>query len=446
MTSLTFYGGVGEIGGNKILLEDGDTRVFLDFGQPFTFGEDFFTGYLAPRERFGLRDYFALKLMPEIPGLYSEKVLEPTDFPYSQPEFDAVFISHIHYDHVAHLSFLDEEIPVYLGETALRMLESWTTTMRNSFGEHPFHTFKTGDRLKVGSLEIEPVHVDHSTPSAYGFIIHTSEGSIAYTGDFRLHGPHAWMSRDFIERLEKETLEALICEGTRVAPVEKRENLSEEGVFKRADRLIKQAKGLVITTFYGRDIDRMKTYHELAKRNNRRFVVSAKTAHLLKALVSDPGIDVPDPTGDEHMLIYSRDMLRRDAWERALLDEHAGACVTSEYIREHQEEIILHLDFTQLTELIDIRPKEGSIFINSLSEPFEEDDIEDEIKNNWLSFFNLPRYQAHASGHCSKEEIFQALRKAKARSVFPVHTEHPEMFKEVAKEAVVVEKERTYRL
>ena len=33
VTSLTFYGGVNEIGGNKILLEDKDTRVFLDFGK-----------------------------------------------------------------------------------------------------------------------------------------------------------------------------------------------------------------------------------------------------------------------------------------------------------------------------------------------------------------------------------------------------------------------------
>jgi hypothetical protein len=27
-TTLTFYGGVNEIGGNKILLRDGDTKVF----------------------------------------------------------------------------------------------------------------------------------------------------------------------------------------------------------------------------------------------------------------------------------------------------------------------------------------------------------------------------------------------------------------------------------
>jgi hypothetical protein len=30
-TTLAFYGGVNEIGGNKILLQDGDTRVFFDF-------------------------------------------------------------------------------------------------------------------------------------------------------------------------------------------------------------------------------------------------------------------------------------------------------------------------------------------------------------------------------------------------------------------------------
>ena len=36
MVSLTFYGGVDEIDGNKVLLEDGDAWVFFDFGQSFT--------------------------------------------------------------------------------------------------------------------------------------------------------------------------------------------------------------------------------------------------------------------------------------------------------------------------------------------------------------------------------------------------------------------------
>ena len=32
---LTCFGGVGEIGGNKVLLEDNDTKVLLDFGAGF---------------------------------------------------------------------------------------------------------------------------------------------------------------------------------------------------------------------------------------------------------------------------------------------------------------------------------------------------------------------------------------------------------------------------
>ena len=57
-TYLTFYGGVNEIGGNKILLEDKKVRIFLDFGQSFTMGKEYFTGWLRPRAINGLGDYF----------------------------------------------------------------------------------------------------------------------------------------------------------------------------------------------------------------------------------------------------------------------------------------------------------------------------------------------------------------------------------------------------
>jgi len=75
MTKLTFYGGVNEIGGNKILLYDRGTKVFFDFGQSFTMGEGYFTGWLAPRNLYGLKDYFEFDLLPKIKGLYSKKQL-----------------------------------------------------------------------------------------------------------------------------------------------------------------------------------------------------------------------------------------------------------------------------------------------------------------------------------------------------------------------------------
>src|SRR5207247_7857019 len=78
VAKLSFYGGVGEIGGNKILVEDRDARIWLDMGAPFDLGEEDFVEFLQPRERFGLRDYFAPDLMKRSPGLYPTDALHPT--------------------------------------------------------------------------------------------------------------------------------------------------------------------------------------------------------------------------------------------------------------------------------------------------------------------------------------------------------------------------------
>ena len=64
MVFLTFYGGVNEIGGNKILLEDKDTKIFLDFGKGFTSLGNYFEEYLAPRSSNGILDLNKLKLLP----------------------------------------------------------------------------------------------------------------------------------------------------------------------------------------------------------------------------------------------------------------------------------------------------------------------------------------------------------------------------------------------
>ena len=48
MTSITFLGGVNEIGGNKFLLEDGDTKLFLDFGMSFKQSGRYFSEFLSP--------------------------------------------------------------------------------------------------------------------------------------------------------------------------------------------------------------------------------------------------------------------------------------------------------------------------------------------------------------------------------------------------------------
>jgi len=435
MVKITLYGGVAQIGGNKILIEDRDTRVFFDFGEPFNMKDKYFTDFLTPREgRFGLRDYFHFDLMPKIPGLYGEKWLKDKDPEYRPPEFDAVFISHMHFDHAMHLKYVDERIPVHLGATADTIRRSWETTSlgRSTCGDHEFKTFRTGDRVKVGSLEVEPVHVDHSTPGAYGFIIHTSEGCVVYTGDFRLHGPRNDMTKEFVQKAAREKPVALLCEGTRVTDKDPRKNMSEEGVRREADRLISSTRRMAVVSFYPKDVDRMRSFRDVAKSTGRKFVVSAKVAHLLKMLQDDPHIDAPDPLKDPNMLVYVRRMARPEKvrYEKEYLDMMPGCghVVDSDYVRDHQGELMFHTDFSQLTELIDIKPSRGSLFLRSKSEPFEEDDVQEAVLQNWVISFGFDFKNAHASGHASMGEVFDVVRRISPKTVIPVHTEHPELF------------------
>ena len=53
-TNITFYGGVHEIGGNKFLVEDKGTRIFLDFGMQMGKVNQYYSEYLQPRNLNGM--------------------------------------------------------------------------------------------------------------------------------------------------------------------------------------------------------------------------------------------------------------------------------------------------------------------------------------------------------------------------------------------------------
>lgn len=431
MPRLTCYDGVGRIGGNKFLLEDRDARIFLDMGQAFDLlGKYFVDPWLIPRQRFGLRDYFALNLMPRLPGLYDEEKLLNSGMDGEPPAFDGVFISHCHFDHIYHIQFLHREIPVHLGETARIITQTWDdTSPRMNLGPHDYRTFRTGSVIDVHGLEVEPIHVDHSVPGAYGFLIHTSEGTLAYTGDLRRHGPHGEMTDQFLEAVAEARPIALLTEGTRMAPEERRKEYSEEEVYEGAADIIREAGDrLVVTTFYPRDIDRMRTFYMAAAETGREFIASSRTAFLLKALEADTGLQFPRVFRDFQAKAYFREMDKASRWERELKEELGDRAVDARYIHEHQGEVVLQLDFTHITELVDIDPTSGSHFIHSKSEPFQEDDIQDAVLRAWLERFGLHYHQLHASGHVSRSELESMVKQLKPGKVIPIHTEHPELF------------------
>lgn len=437
MVSLTFYGGLNEIGGNKILLEDKKSRIFLDFGQSFSLLDDYFVpeSYLTPRERFGLKDYFEFGLMPPLEGLYNEEALAHTRLEYQkEPKFDAILITHAHNDHVAHLKYVHPDIPIYMGEATKRILESTAETTRQKFWgeESDIRTFRTGQELSIGDIKATPVHVDHSVPGAYGFVIETGEGNVAYSGDLRAHGRRPDLTEDFLKKAEGSDPRALLIEGTRVARTETRKNHTEEFVHEQSLAVAAEQEGLVLAMRYPKDLDRMQTFYEIAKESGRTLVISLKTAHLMEALAEDEALRLPKPFGDKHIAVYERKLKNYPAWQKDRLD----ACVQADWVHENQRNLIFELDFYYFGELVDVQPARGAC-IHSMSEPFEEDpmsQIGDEVLRNWLAHFGMDHHQLHASGHASKPEIMRMIGRVAPKRVFPIHTHAPELFSEAGVE------------
>lgn len=488
MVRIDFYGGVDEIGGNKILIGSDSTSIFLDFGMSFNKANDYFSEFLQPRKGNGIMDFIEMGLLPRIKGIYRDDYLRHTGLnSQGKPSVDGLLLSHAHMDHSAYIHHLRHDIPLYMTEESQLILKVIEDTSAVSFGENleykkTFH-FTAKKRVEgykrlsgkdaklkrelnivdpyknfeIGNFTIRSAPVDHSLPGAAAFIIENSEETIIYTGDLRFHGRRPEITKKFVKEAKKANPNVMISEGTRIdSPITE----TEEDIEIRAKNIISEFKGLVIVNFPVRDLDRLLTFYKVAKDSDRTLVVNLKQAYMLKLFtgrgypeLEDVEVYIPKRgwglIGDDSFVCFDGEWLcgsQMDPshkfsdyknWEKEFIEGENS--VNYMDLREEPEKYIFRCDFFELKELIDVKP-ENAVYIKSVTEPFDEEMEFDEKRiMNWLNHFNLlPVHKMHVSGHASGTELLDMIREVQPEVLYPVHTEHKELFKVLEDDGVKV--------
>lgn len=81
-----------------------------------------------------------------------------------------------------------------------------------------------------------------------------------------------------------------------------------------------------------------------------------------------------------------------------------------------------------------------------MSEPFSEEDVEDDVMHNWIDHFKMQFHQLHASGHMSKDELIEMVNHIKPKRAFPVHTENQKLFRSLCSSIEITKQEKEYIL
>ena len=403
-------------------------------------------------------------------GLYSKLGPDWNIDKEASPPISAVFISHAHTDHYQYVSLLNRKIPIYIGSCGKNIVLARKIIERNTLISNltnlDFKEFRTYHKIRIDDVTIIPIHVDHSIPSAYGFVVETPEGVLAYTGDFRRHGFKSELTNDFVNYIRDhyDRIDVLLCEGTHIL-----ESYfdKEKDVMQKIKDVVLRSKRLIIGDFSDTDFDRFRTYYSVISESNRKLVVTLKQAVILLAMNCCIGLEKPNILDSEFIRILIPNKKRYSSWEKKLMAFFAGeisandlpsdmAVIKNELskgsnyselsdklisyadIAKNPDDYILISSFHSFSDLRQIRPPGGSIYILSTSEPFnEERELQYERLLNWLSFFGIPLIKAHTSGHATPIDIKEIITAISPKTVVPVHTEHPEMFANMFRESNV---------
>ena len=390
---ITFLGGLNEIGKNMTLFECDNDMFLLDCGMAFPDGEMLGVDMVIP------------------------------DFTYVERNRDkikGIVLTHGHEDHIGALPYLFRKLnfPIYGTPLTLGLVES-------KLKEHglqskvKLNSVKPGQRIKLGCMSIEFIHVNHSIPDSVGLAIHTPAGTIVHTGDFKIDCTPTTDGMIDLARfaeLGKQGVLALMADSTNAE--RPGYTMTEQKVRQTFDHLFKEAeKSRIIIATFASNIGRIQQILDCAKKHGRKVAFSGRSMVNNMNIAIELGYIKADDG-----LIIDIDLLDRYTDEQIVLvttgsQGEAMSALSRMASSEHRKVEVGQNDFI----IISANPIPGN-------EKMVSKIVNDLMKHKCKVIYES-MYEVHVSGHACQEElkIIQGLTKPKY--FIPVHGEQKHLVK-----------------
>ena len=257
----------------------GMDRIIMDFGAPFTPLNDLYDSQIRIREDHRVKDAILSGRIPAISGVFSKQDLQDLTLTSFEecPYHTAVFISHLHLDHMSEIDKIATDIPVYMHKEALKLKEVLENTEEDRH-VRDYTPFEYHQIIKHGSITVEPFFSDHPSVGCCGFIVCTPDKRIVYSGDIRFHGKNhekAWREIDAVSSDDSDLLfvdatlthltDTLYSENISAKRNIDASMFSEEDIYALIDAQLKKNDSLIIVNPYYRDVNMLVELVKLAE-------------------------------------------------------------------------------------------------------------------------------------------------------------------------------------
>ena len=383
-------GGIGEIGKNMTVVEYGDDMIVVDCG--LMFPEDDMLGI----------DY----VIPDVE--YLEK---------NREKLRAILLTHGHEDHIGATPYILPKfsVPVYGTKLTLSLVE--IKLAEHGVKNQKLQCIEPGSRVKCGVFEVEFIKVSHSIDDAVALAIHTPEGTLVHTGDFKIDftpidGKVADIQR-FTE-LGKEGVLALMSDSTNAE--NKGYTISERSVGQSFEKYFSEAKGRIVIATFASNVHRLQQVVDVARKYNRKICLTGRSILRITSVAKELGyLDIP-----EKMIVEMDEIDRVRDNKIVILATGSQGEPMSGLVRmaegEHSK----------------LSVKQGDLVIlSSSSIPGNEKNISHVINLLYRQGARVvygEMAQVHVSGHACQEELKLMLAMIKPQYFIPVHGEERHLY------------------